>query len=82
MTDKRLVRPTEGRVFLGVAAGLADYFNLDPTLVRIGWVALGLLTHFPALLVYLVLAFLMPEGKMAAKANAFDAEEIVVKDAA
>ena len=35
MTPKRLYRSTSNRVVGGVAAGLANYFNLDPLLVRL-----------------------------------------------
>ena len=39
----RLDRPRDGRLLGGVAAGLAEYFDLDATVVRIGFVALALL---------------------------------------
>lgn len=46
----------------GVCSGIAEYFGVDPTLVRIGFVLLSLLsTGFPGLLVYIILAFVMPE---------------------
>ncbi len=46
----------------GVCGGIAEYFGVDPTLVRIGFVLLSLLsTGFPGLLVYIILAFVMPE---------------------
>ena len=42
-TEERLHRRRGGRMLAGVAAGLADYLDVDPTLVRIGFVALTLL---------------------------------------
>jgi phage shock protein PspC (stress-responsive transcriptional regulator) len=39
--EQRLHRRHRGRMLGGVAAGLADYFDVDPTLVRIGFVALA-----------------------------------------
>jgi phage shock protein PspC (stress-responsive transcriptional regulator) len=39
--EQRLHRRHRGRMLGGVAAGLADYFDLDPTLVRVGFVALA-----------------------------------------
>lgn len=39
-TEDRLHRLRQGRMLGGVAAGVADYFDVDPTLVRIGLVAL------------------------------------------
>ncbi|MGB7050460.1 MAG: PspC domain-containing protein [Acidimicrobiales bacterium] len=39
--DERLHRSRQGRMLAGVAAGLADYLGVDPTLVRLGFVALA-----------------------------------------
>jgi hypothetical protein len=40
-------------MILGVCGGIAEYFNLDPTLVRLGWVALSLFSiGFPGLALY------------------------------
>ncbi len=44
---KRLVRSEENKEFLGVAAGIADYFGIDPGLVRAG-IVLGSIFTFPA----------------------------------
>ena len=41
--EQRLHRVGRGRMLAGVAAGLADYFDVDPTIVRIGFVALAFL---------------------------------------
>jgi phage shock protein C len=41
--EERLHRCDRGRMLAGVAAGLADYFDVDPTLVRIAFVALAFL---------------------------------------
>jgi phage shock protein C len=67
-------------MFLGVAAGLANYLDIDPVLVRLFFVIIGLASFGQALLVYLLLAILMPEENTAAKANPFDEDEIVIKD--
>lgn len=81
MNDKRLTRSTHDRMFLGVAGGLADYLNVDPTIVRLFFVLVALASHGQILLVYLLLAILMPEEKVSGKANSFSEEEIVIKDA-
>jgi len=44
----------------GVCAGIAEYFGIDPTVVRIGWVVFCLLGG-SGVLAYLVCAILMPE---------------------
>ncbi len=41
--EPRLHRGTAGRMIAGVASGVADYFDVDPTIVRIGFVALAFL---------------------------------------
>lgn len=61
-TTKRLTRSGSDRMVAGVCSGLAEYFDLDPTLVRAGYVLLSLLSAgFPGLLIYLVLWMVMPE---------------------
>jgi phage shock protein C len=79
MSEKRLVRSKSDRMMMGVAAGVANYLDLDPVLVRIFFVIVGLASLGHALLIYLLLAILMPEESGAAKANPFDEDEIVIK---
>jgi phage shock protein C len=81
MSDKQLFRSTEDRMLFGVAGGLADYLNIDPVLVRLFFVLLALSTNWFGVLAYIVLAILMKEDRPVAKANSFDEEEIVIKDA-
>ncbi|ERJ13087.1 PspC domain-containing protein [Haloplasma contractile] len=60
--EKRLTRNMNDKVMLGVCSGFADYFNADPTLVRILFVLIGLATAvFPTLIVYIVLGIVLPE---------------------
>ena len=37
--NKRLYRSAHDRMLAGVCGGIAEYFQIDPTLVRLGWVA-------------------------------------------
>lgn len=57
---KRLYRSRDERLIAGVAGGLANYFNIDPTLVRLAFVALTLAGSGSGLLAYLILLILMP----------------------
>lgn len=58
---KRLTKSTVNRNLCGVCGGIAEYFDLDPTLVRVGYVALSLFSAaFPGLLLYVILALIMP----------------------
>jgi phage shock protein PspC (stress-responsive transcriptional regulator) len=47
----------------GVAAGLANYFNIDVTIVRIVWIILMLPGGAPGVLPYIILWILMPEER-------------------
>lgn len=60
--DKKLYRCTNDKMISGVCSGFGDYFNLDPTLVRIGTVVLFFATGvFPLLIAYIACAAIMPE---------------------
>jgi len=63
MSDiKTLYRSKSNRMIAGVCAGLGDYLNIDPTIVRLLFV-LGFFTFNGAmLLVYLIMAIVTPEG--------------------
>jgi phage shock protein C len=58
--EKRLIRSTNDQMIAGVAAGLANYFNVDPTIIRLLFV-IAALTGGHGLLVYLILWAVMPE---------------------
>ncbi|MEX0747689.1 MAG: PspC domain-containing protein [Rhodothermales bacterium] len=61
-TTKKLKRSISNRMMAGVCGGIAEYFNLDPTLVRVAYVVLSLLSAgFPGILVYIVLWVIVPE---------------------
>jgi phage shock protein C len=59
--DDRLYRSRTDRVFTGVAAGVADRLDVDPSIVRVIWAVLMLPTGFLALLAYVVMAFVVPD---------------------
>lgn len=58
--DKKLTR-SQNRVIAGVCGGLAEYFDLDPTLVRLGFSLLTIFSAaFPGLLVYIICVLVIP----------------------
>ena len=63
MSDiKTLYRSKSNRMIAGVCAGLGDYLNIDPPIIRLLFV-LGFFTFNGAmLLVYLIMAIVTPEG--------------------
>lgn len=59
---KKLTRDDQNRIIAGVCSGIAKYFDVDPTLVRVIAVILAFITGFiPAIIAYIVLIFIMPE---------------------
>jgi phage shock protein PspC (stress-responsive transcriptional regulator) len=61
---RRLTRRTDQKVLGGVASGLAAYFDIDPVICRLGFLAFGLLTFPLGILVYLVAwAIIPPDGE-------------------
>lgn len=56
---KKLYRSNTERMISGVCGGLAEYFDIDPTVVRLIFVAATLLGG-PGLLAYIILLILMP----------------------
>jgi phage shock protein PspC (stress-responsive transcriptional regulator) len=57
---RQLVRPREGRMVAGVAAGLADRFGMDRGIMRLLFV-LSLILPGPQILIYIVLWIIVPE---------------------
>ena len=63
MDYKRLYRSNRDIMLAGVCGGLAEYFNLDPTIVRLLFVLLAFVTAlFPALLIYFILWVIVPRN--------------------
>ena len=57
---KKMYR-SSNRILAGVCGGIAEYFAVDPTLIRIAFVLLSLFSAcFPGLLVYIIMMVLMP----------------------
>lgn len=59
MVTKRLTRSND-RIIGGVCAGIAEYFDIDPTLVRVAYALLTLLTAFCGIVLYPVLWIIIP----------------------
>ena len=62
--SRPLRRSKTNRQIAGVVGGLAEYFRVDATLLRVIYVVGSIISAaFPGVLVYLLLWFLMPEGE-------------------
>ena len=60
MNDKKLVR-SSNKMLAGVCAGIAEYFGIDATLVRVLYAALSVFcAGFPGIILYSILMLIMP----------------------
>ena len=57
---KKLYRSSTKKMVAGVCGGIGEYFNVDPTLVRLGFVALSFLAG-GGLLVYILATIIIPK---------------------
>lgn len=60
MSNKRLYRSGSNYMLCGVCGGIAEYFNIDPTLIRLAWVLFSCLggAGIPA---YIIAAIIIPK---------------------
>lgn len=59
--EKRLYKSNQNKMLDGVCGGIAEYFDLDPTLVRLGWVLLSALGG-SGVIAYIVAAVVIPRN--------------------
>lgn len=60
---KKLTRSRTNKTFLGVLGGLGEYWGVDPTMVRLGFIVLVLVTGIvPGLVGYFIAAMVIPES--------------------
>ncbi len=60
MSEKRLYRSRKSRMLCGVCGGIAEFFNIDPTLVRLAFVLFGCTGS--GILAYIIAAIIMPDA--------------------
>lgn len=59
MEPKRLVKSNQNRIICGVCGGIAQYFGLDATLIRLAWVLFSVIGG-SGVLAYIIAAIIMP----------------------
>lgn len=61
-THKRLYRSREQSIFAGICGGLGEYFEIDPSLIRLIWLLVVVFTGIvPGLLVYIIAIYIIPK---------------------
>ncbi len=60
-SGKKLYRSTSNKMLAGVCGGIAEYFNVDPTIIRLAYVLLSVFTvAFPGIIVYILAMIIIP----------------------
>ena len=57
--EKRLYKINKGKMIDGVCGGIAEYFNIDPSLVRLGWILFSVCGG-SGILAYIIAALVIP----------------------
>ena len=73
---RKLYRSLSDKKIAGVCGGLAEYFKIDPTIIRIVFVVLLLPGGFPGLLPYAILWIVVPYAPKTVRNNVVDGEEV------
>lgn len=60
--EKRLIRSEKNKVIAGVCSGLGEYFDIDPTIVRLVFIVFAL-AGGPGIVAYLIMWLVMPPGE-------------------
>ena len=61
--NKKLYKSNTNRMLAGVCGGIAEYFNIDPTVVRLAWVAFCALGG-SGILAYILAAIIIPDASV------------------
>lgn len=62
--SRKFRRSTDNRMIAGVLGGLAEYFGIDPTILRVLYVIVSIVSAaFPGILVYIILWLIVPEER-------------------
>ena len=59
--EKRLYKSNENKMLDGVCGGIAEYFNIDPTLIRLAWVVFCALGG-SGIIAYIIAAIIIPRN--------------------
>lgn len=61
MVSKHLYRSNRNKVFAGVCGGLAEYFDIDPVIVRLIWIIGTLISFGLGIVAYLIAWIIIPK---------------------
>ena len=58
---KKLYRSKKNKAIAGVCGGIAEYLNVDPLLIRLGWIILTLMSFGAGVIAYIIAWIIMEE---------------------
>lgn len=65
MQQKRLYRSKTNRIFAGVCGGVGEFFDIDPTVIRLVWLLVVIFTGvFPGVIAYIIAVLVVPEERV------------------
>ena len=73
---KKLYKSNTDKVFAGVLGGIGEYFEIDPTILRLAYILVSILTGiFPAIIGYVIAAIVVPKKPLVYHMPASDYKE-------
>ncbi|MBO6027222.1 MAG: PspC domain-containing protein [Bacteroidales bacterium] len=61
MSDYKKLYRTRDKKICGVCGGIANYFDLDPTIIRLLWIIFGFISCATGVIAYFICALVIPE---------------------
>lgn len=61
MSDYKKLYRTRNKKICGVCGGIANYFDLDPTIIRLLWIIFGIISCATGVIAYFICALVIPE---------------------
>lgn len=59
---KKLYKSDDNKVFAGVIGGIGEYFDIDPTILRLGYILITIMTGLvPAIIGYIIAVLVVPK---------------------
>ncbi|WP_292380027.1 PspC domain-containing protein [Methanosarcina sp. UBA289] len=59
--NKKLYRSKKNRIIAGVCGGIGEYFNVDPTLIRLLWLLISVMSAGSGIIAYAIAWIIIPE---------------------
>jgi phage shock protein C len=59
---KKLYRSSTNKIIGGIIGGIGEYFDIDPTILRLAYILIAIITHIiPLVILYIIALFIVPK---------------------